>query len=99
MQVLIDIPEEDANFLMQSSFIPVGYFDLIHKALHDGIILPEHGDLIDRDKIEKDYDLVNATKYGNKNAKQQQHSYDTMMMYEIAYMLDDAEVVIPATKG
>lgn len=35
-----------------------------------------------------DLDCVNATKYGNKNAKQQENSYSTIMRYEIADELD-----------
>jgi len=61
--------------------------------------LPKHhGDLIDRTKLLKQYGLENATKYGNKGAEQQKHSYSTMMMYEIADMIEDAETIIPATK-
>ena len=33
--------------------------------------------------------LKDFTKYGNKNAKQQAESYSTMMMYEIADLVDD----------
>lgn len=33
--------------------------------------------------------LKNCKKYGNKNAKQQAESYSTMMMYEIADLVDD----------
>ena len=33
--------------------------------------------------------LKDCTKYGNKNAKQQAESYSTMMMYEIADLVDD----------
>ena len=33
--------------------------------------------------------LKNCTKYGNKNAKQQAESYRTMMMYEVADLVDD----------
>ena len=33
--------------------------------------------------------LKNCTKYGNKNAKQQAESYNTMMMYEVADLVDD----------
>ena len=49
--------------------------------------------LIDADLISKQYGLDNATKYGNKNAKQQDFSYSTMMMYEIADMIDDAPTI------
>ena len=36
------------------------------------------------------YNLKDATKYGNKDAEQQAHSYSTMMLYEIADMIEDA---------
>lgn len=46
--------------------------------------------LIDADALLEQYNLKDATKYGNKDAKQQAHSYSTMMLYEIADMIDDA---------
>lgn len=48
------------------------------------------GRLIDADLLMQNYDLESATKYGNKTAQQQEHSYGTMMMYEIADMIEDA---------
>ena len=33
--------------------------------------------------------LKNCTKHGNKNAEQQAESYNTMMMYEVADLVDD----------
>ena len=33
--------------------------------------------------------LKDCRKYGNKNAKQQAESYNTMMMYEVADLVDD----------
>ena len=33
--------------------------------------------------------LKDCTKYGNKNAKQQEKSHSTMMMYEVADLVDD----------
>ena len=33
--------------------------------------------------------LSDCTKYGNKDAKQQEKSYSTMMMYEVADLVDD----------
>ena len=50
-------------------------------------------DLIDRDELLKEYDLAHCVKYGNKDAKQQYHSYDTLMMYEIADMIRDVPAV------
>lgn len=46
--------------------------------------------LIDADALLEQYNLKDATKYGNKDAEQQAHSYSTMMLYEIADMIDDA---------
>lgn len=49
--------------------------------------------LIDADVLMKNYGLETATKYGNKDAEQQKHSYSTLMLYEIAYMIEDAPTV------
>ena len=38
---------------------------------------------------EKTEFLKDCTKYGNKDAKQQEKSYSTMMMYEVADLVDD----------
>ena len=46
--------------------------------------------LIDADLLLEQYNLKEATKYGNKDAEQQAHSYSTMMLYEIADMIEDA---------
>ncbi len=46
--------------------------------------------LIDADVLLEQYNLKDATKYGNKDAEQQAHSYSTMMLYEIADMIEDA---------
>ena len=45
--------------------------------------------LIDADALLEQYSLKDATKYGNKDAEQQAHSYGTMMLYEIADMIED----------
>ena len=46
--------------------------------------------LIDADVLLEQYNLKDATKYGNKDAEQQAHSYSTMMLYEIADMIEGA---------
>ena len=46
--------------------------------------------LIDADALLEQYGLKDATKYGNKDAAQQAHSYSTLMLYEIANMIEDA---------
>ena len=48
--------------------------------------------LIDADALMEQYDLKDATKYGNKNEEQQAHSYSTLMLYEIADMIEDAPI-------
>ena len=47
--------------------------------------------LIDADALLEQYNLKDATKYGNKDAEQQAHSYSTMMLYEIADMIEGAQ--------
>ena len=44
------------------------------------------------------YNLKDATKYGNKDAEQQAHSYSTMMLYEIADMIEDAPTAYDVDK-
>lgn len=46
------------------------------------------------EEIEKNYGFDKATKYGNKNAEQQSLSYSTMMMYEVAYIIDEIKEII-----
>ena len=51
------------------------------------------GDCISREGIRKAlneaFDCEDATKYGNKNAEQQYKSYSTLMLYEIADIVED----------
>ena len=51
------------------------------------------GDLISREQIRKSlneaFGCESATKYGNKNAEQQYKSYSTLMLYEIADIVED----------
>ena len=55
--------------------------------------------LIDADALMKKYGLDNATKYGNKTAEEQAFSYDTMFMYEIADMIEDAPTIEAVKHG
>lgn len=52
-----------------------------------------NNDLISREQIRKmlneAFGCENATKYGNKNAEQQALSYSTLMLYEIANIVED----------
>ena len=56
---------------------------------------------IDADALIENYNLKDATKYGNKDAEQQNHSYSTMMLYEVADMIDDAPTIeaVPVVHG
>ena len=54
--------------------------------------------LIDSDALLEQYNLKDATKYGNKDAEQQTHSYGTMMLYEIADMIEDAPTAYDVDK-
>ena len=54
--------------------------------------------LIDTDALLEQYNLKDATKYGNKDAEQQAHSYSTMMLYEIADMIEDAPTAYDTDK-
>ena len=68
-----------------------------HIALADEIIANgtpiNEGDMISREGIRKAlneaFDCEDATKYGNKNAEQQSKSYSTLMLYEIANIVED----------
>lgn len=52
-----------------------------------------NNDLISRKALLENYDLKNATKYGNKTEEQRHNSYSTLMRYEIADMIMDAPAV------
>ena len=54
--------------------------------------------LIDADALLEQYNLKDATKYGNKDVEQQTHSYSTMMLYEIADMIEDAPTAYDTDK-
>ena len=54
--------------------------------------------LIDADVLLEQYNLKDATKYGNKDAEQQAHSYSTMMLYEIADMIEGAPTAYDTDK-
>lgn len=65
----------------------------------EAVEIPDHGRLIDADALMDGWmNLREATKYGNKTAEEQAHSYSTMMMYEIADEIEDADTIIPASK-
>lgn len=52
-----------------------------------------NNDLISRSALLENYGLKNAMKYGNETVEQQHNSYSTLMLYEIADMIEDAPAV------
>ena len=54
--------------------------------------------LIDADALLEQYNLKDATKYGNNDSEQQTHSYGTMMLYEIADMIESAPTAYDTDK-
>lgn len=50
-------------------------------------------DLISRSELLENYGLKDAVKYGNKTRGQAYHSVDTLMLYEIADMIESAPAV------
>ena len=54
--------------------------------------------LIDADALLEQYNLKDATKYGNKNSEQQAHNCSTLMLYEIADMIEDVPTAYDVDK-
>ena len=101
MKLLIDIPNADIPKTQDIVDISIHFIDgEVCECTYPFKVLPKgHGRLIDADELIRQYKLDEATKYGNKNAKQQTYSYSTMMLYEIADMIDDAPTIIEADRG
>lgn len=88
---MAEISETEINKLTKSQNYIRGYYD-------------GKSDTLDRiraeiEEIEKNYGFDKATKYGNKNAEQQSLSYSTMMMYEIANIIDEIKEIIDKYKA
>ncbi len=100
MKLVIDIPEEEYRWITKSDetvFADVASKECMLHAIKNGTPLPKgHGDLVDRNELIRRFGVKDATKYGNETAEQQTHSYSTMMMYEIADVIDDADAIIEA---
>lgn len=98
MKMLIDITPEAMDDIKNDRASRC----FLQNKILNGKLLPKltkrHGRLIDADKLVEAWDLDKATKYDHKNAACRDFSYSTMMMYEIAYMIDDAPTVIEADK-
>lgn len=97
MEIVIDIPEEEYKRMKEKRMF--GNVTTWKDAICNGTPLPKgHGDLKDVDALKKSYGLECATKYGNESKEQLENSYSTMMLYEIADMLDYAPTIIEADK-
>lgn len=97
MQIMIDIPKYVYDTINEMNLIIDTDSEKVAKAVKNGVVLlGNHGRLIDADKLAKNYGIENAKKYGNKDSKEQTLSYSTLMLYEIADMIENAETIIEA---
>lgn len=63
-------------------------FDLLFECIEEAPTAYDVDKVVERLE-ERTTFLKECTKYGNKDAEQQEKSYATMMMYEVAYLVDD----------
>ena len=82
----------DADALIERKFILHDMEELTHEEFEK--LVNEQPTAFDTEKVveqleEKTDFLKDCTKYGNKDAEQQEKSYSTMMMYEIADLVED----------
>ena len=99
MKVVIDIPENDYNYIKQLPNIGVGdcLVDNVYNAITNGTVLPkEHGDLIDRSKL-----VFYRCK---ENVMDCPPNYDfTCQNCEYGWTcrlnIDEAPIIVPADKG
>ena len=105
VEVVIKIPKRTYDRVSKRGIIAFGddaYY--IGHAIENGTVLPKgHGELIDKEQLfniplGSEYTLKDATKYGNLCAEQQHFSYSTLMMYELADIIEDAPIIIEADK-
>lgn len=77
----------------------IGYDDKLYAVAHEQIIpLPDHGDLIDRDAIRKDWKFSDSCNRCER-VPYQCHYHEEMSIMDVCGMLDDAPVVIPAERS
>ena len=97
MKLIIEIPEKAYNRIMGQT--ECTYAELF---IANGTPIAE-GDMISREGIRKAlngaFGCEDATKYGNKNAEQQDKSYSTLMLYEIADIVEDCCDNAPSIGG
>lgn len=77
----------------------IGYDDKLYAVAHEQIIpLPDHGDLVDRDAMRKDWKFSDSCNRCERDAYRCQY-YEEMSTMDVCGMLDDAPVVIPAERS
>ena len=90
IKLLIEVDEENYQLIKGMADVAGMSFCEI---LRNGTPYNPTDDLISREAIRKAlnaaFDCEDATKYGNKNAEQQSKSYSTLMLYEIADIVED----------
>ena len=100
MKLIIDIPYE-AYYTFKSD-LGKGNLNALGEIVANGTPIAE-GDMISREGIRKAlngaFGCEDATKYGNKNAEQQDKSYSTLMLYEIADIVEDCCDNAPSIGG
>ena len=104
IKLLVEVDEEILNGCKKAyseGRVPREH-NAFRKAIANGIPITE-GDTISREGIRKAlneaFDCEDATKYGNKNAEQQSKSYSTLMLYEIADIIEDCCDNAPSIGG
>ena len=74
-------------------FEPYIMIDDLAKLLDEQQTAYDIGTVVQKLEEKTDF-LKNCTKHGNKNAEQQAESYSTMMMYEVADLVDDLTEIV-----
>lgn len=97
MQVVIDIPDETYNQIIEESKLSPRNLDYFERRIAKGTPLPKgHGDLKDADKIANEVNALkdNWDRYGNEYESGRYESYD----YAVD-MINDAPTIIEADKA
>lgn len=66
--------------------------------MYEAVELPDHGDLIDRDAMRKDWKFSDSCNRCERDAYRCQY-HEEMSTMDVCGMLDDAPVVIPAERS
>lgn len=92
----VEAPYEECSSANEYQLVSkYGYiFERLDTTEHDKKIIADEQERIVAE-LEEKFSLINkASKYGNVDAEQQNFSYSTMMMYEIADLINDAIEIV-----